>query len=79
MNGEHVMTLDNPAGLLLTPELLQKIGVSTGDQIQISVNEHSLTVRPLTEAERARKIAAATRDIFDRRREAYLELAKGHE
>jgi hypothetical protein len=29
--------------------------------------------------ERARKIDAATRDIFDRRRDAYLELAEGPE
>lgn len=164
MTSQHVVTLEDPAGLLITPELLEQIGVSTGDQIEISVSERALIVRSLTVAEtkrnetatsdaeavadestvnirdfineelrarrvssaagvevifadgrellfhhlddprldevvkradvrevrilfsgkasgpeRARKIDAATRDIFDRRRDAYLELAEGPE
>jgi antitoxin component of MazEF toxin-antitoxin module len=51
MNSQHVMTLENPAGLLITPELLEQIGVSTGDQIEISVSERKLIVRPLAATE----------------------------
>jgi antitoxin component of MazEF toxin-antitoxin module len=57
MTSEQVMTLDNPVGLLLPLEMLQRIGISTGDQIEISVSERALTVRPLTEAETERKKA----------------------
>jgi hypothetical protein len=28
MTSRHVMTLENPAGLLITPELLEQMGVS---------------------------------------------------
>ena len=78
MINEQVMSLDNPTGLQLL-EILQKIGFSprTGDQIEISVNERTLVVRSLDETERARKIAAATKEVFDRRREAYQQLAQG--
>jgi antitoxin component of MazEF toxin-antitoxin module len=164
MANQHVMTLEDPAGLLITPEMLEQIGVSTGDQIEISLSERAIIVRSLTVAEternetatsdaeavadestvtfrelineemdangvrwaelvevtladgrklrfhhaddprvnevvkradvkevtisfsskggapeRARKIDAATKDIFDRRRDAYLELAEGPE
>lgn len=62
MNNEHVMTLENPAGLLITTELLEQIGVSTGDQIEISVSEHTLIVRSLTVAETERKKVAILKD-----------------
>lgn len=58
MTNQHVMTLENPAGLLITPELLEQIGVSTGDQIEISVSERTLIVRSLTVAETERRKAA---------------------
>ncbi len=77
MTNEQIITIGDPAGVLLSPELLQQIGVGQGDQVEVSIVDRTLIVRSLEEAERARKIAAATRDIFDRRREAYLELAKG--
>jgi len=54
MTNQHVMTLEDPAGLLITPELLEQIGVSTGDQIEISVSERKLIVRPLAVAETER-------------------------
>ncbi len=62
MTNQHVMTLENPAGLLITPEMLEQIGVSTGDQIEISVSDHTLIVRSLTVAETERKRAATLRD-----------------
>jgi antitoxin component of MazEF toxin-antitoxin module len=59
MNNQHVMTLESPAGLLITPELLEQIGVSTGDQIKISVSERKLIVSPLAVAETERKTATS--------------------
>ena len=79
MLNEQVLTLGDPAELIISQEILKQIGVGAGDKIEIAISERALVVRPLEEAERARKIAAATRDIFDRRRDAYLELAEGPE
>lgn len=79
MLNEQVITLGDPAEVLLSQEILKLIGVNAGDKIEITVSNRAVVVRPLEEAERARKIAAARRDIFDRRREAYLKLAEGPE
>jgi len=77
MSNERVFTLGESAELVISPEIMKQIGVGAGDKIEIAVSDRALVVRSLDEAERARKIAAATRDIFDRRREAYLKLAEG--
>lgn len=65
MTNQQVMTLDNPAGLLLSLEILQQIGVRAGDQIEISVIEGALIVRSLTEAEIERKKAATLGNTED--------------
>jgi antitoxin component of MazEF toxin-antitoxin module len=76
---EQVLTLGDPAELVISQDILKQIGVGAGDKVEVAVSDGAVIVRPLEEAERARKIAAATRDIFDRRREAYLKLAEGPE
>lgn len=79
MLNEQVLTLGDPAELVISPEILKLIGVGAGDKIEIAVSGRAVVVRSLEEAERSRKIATARRDIFDRRREAYLKLAEGPE
>ena len=73
----HVLTFENNAGLLLPAEFLRQIGLNLGDKLEVAVNDRSLVVRSAQETERAQLIADATREIFDQRREAYIELAKG--
>lgn len=79
MASEQVLTLDNPAGLLLTPELLREIGVGAGDQIKVSVRESILTIRPfdgsLTERERLEALQAAE-VLDDEARVTFRELIK---
>jgi antitoxin component of MazEF toxin-antitoxin module len=62
MASQHVITLEDPAGLLITPEMLEQIGVSTGDQIEISVSGRTLIVRSLTMAETERRKTATSKD-----------------
>jgi antitoxin component of MazEF toxin-antitoxin module len=76
---EQVLTLGDQAELVISQDILKQIGVGAGDKVEVAVSDGAVIVRPLEEAERARKIAAATRDIFDRRREAYMKLAEGPE
>jgi len=76
---EQVLTLGDPAELVISQDILKQIGLGAGDKVELAISDRALIVRPLEEAERARKIAAAARDIFDRRREAYLKLAEGPE
>lgn len=83
MSNQHVMTLENPAGLLITPEILEQIGVSTGDRIEISVSESALIVRSLTVAETERAgggkeaMDKIMHDLLERRRAVYEKLAEG--
>ena len=50
MANQRVMTLEDPAGLLITTDLLEQIGVSAGDKVEIKITDRALIVRPLAEA-----------------------------
>jgi antitoxin component of MazEF toxin-antitoxin module len=69
---------DTPA-LLLSQEVLDQMGLKVGDEVDISLVERTLILRPLDEAERARRIENTASLIFERRKSAYEELAKGIE
>jgi antitoxin component of MazEF toxin-antitoxin module len=79
MSRKRIMASDDSATVLLPQEILDVMGVSDGDEIDVSVTGRTLTLRSLVEAERARKIGAAADAVFERRRAAYEELAKGAE
>ena len=79
MSRKRITASENPATLLLPQEMLEKMGVNDGDEIDVSVVDRTVILRSLDEAERAAKISAATEAVFERRRSAYEELAKGAE
>ena len=79
MSRKRIMASEDSATLRLPREILDALGVCDGDEIDVSVTERTLTLRSLDEAERARKIGAATEAVFERRRAAYEELARGAE
>ena len=54
------------------------MGVREGDEVDVSVSDGTLIMRPLN-AERARKIEDATSAVFERRGAAYKKLAEGVE
>lgn len=79
MSRNRITETQNSAALLLSPELLEKLGINIGDEVDVSVVDRTLILRSLDEAERARKIDAATKTVFENRRSAYEELARGAE
>ncbi|HMF54939.1 MAG TPA: hypothetical protein VK619_01150 [Pyrinomonadaceae bacterium] len=79
MSRKRITASENPATLLLPQEMLDMMGVNDGDEIDVSTVDRTLILRSLDEAERAQKIGAATESVFERRRSAYEELAKGAE
>ena len=79
MSRKRIMASEDSATLLLPQEILNAMGVNDGDEIDVSVTDGTLTLRSLGEAERARKLGAATEAVFERRKAAYEELAKGVE
>lgn len=79
MSRNRITETQNSAALLLSPELLEKLGINVGDEVDVSVVDRTLILRSLDEAARAQKIGAVTKIVFERRRSAYEELARGAE
>jgi len=77
MSNQHVMTLEDPAGLLITMELLEQIGVSAGDKVEIKISDRALTVRLLAEAEQEKVMDEVMESLMERRQKLYERLAEG--
>ena len=77
MSRERIMRAGDFAMVRLPHQVLEDLGVDIGDEVEISVAEGSLIVRPLDEVQRAERIERARESVFERRQGAYDELAKG--
>ncbi len=74
---EQVITIGELAEMLNTEEVLKQNGVSLDDKVEVKIANRTMTVRSLNNDERAEKLDALARTLFEKRRDAYLELAKG--
>ena len=71
-NGE-----ENSIAVMFPAEALQNIGISAGDEIEVTETDNALILRSVKEAEKSREIAEATEKIFERWDKVFVELAKG--
>lgn len=69
---------ENSNTISLPPEELEKLGISVGDEIELTKENGEIVLRPKKD-ERQQKILDKTREIIERRRSALIELGKGHE
>jgi len=79
MSREKITTSGDNATVRLPAEVLESLGLAVGDEVEILVVDRTLVVRPLNETERRERMEAVTNEVFERRRVAYEELAKGVE
>lgn len=79
MSRKRITASENSATLLLPQEILDLMGVEDGDEVDVSVVDGVLILRSLDKAQRAQKVDAATESVFERRKSAFEELAKGTE
>jgi antitoxin component of MazEF toxin-antitoxin module len=79
MSRKRIAASEDSAAILLPQEVLDQLGMHPGDEVDLAVIDGTLILRPLDEAERAGRIAEATDRVFERRRSAYEQLAKGVE
>jgi antitoxin component of MazEF toxin-antitoxin module len=63
------------AAVVLPLSVLEAIGLQVGDIVEATVRERELILRPVQDAARRRKLDEITRDVFERRRDAYQRLA----
>lgn len=79
MSRKRITASENPATLLLPQEMMERMDVNDGDEIDVSIVDRTVILRSLDEAERAAKVSATTEAVFGRRKSAYEDLAKGAE
>ena len=79
MASQYVMTLDDPKGLLITTELLGKIGVGAGDKVEIKITDRALTISAFAEMEQEKVMDEMMSSLMERRQNLYERLAEGAE
>ena len=79
MSRKRITVSENPATLLVPQEILDKMGIADGDEVDVSVVDRTLVLMPMDEVERAQKFGTVTKTVLERRKSAYQELAKGAE
>ena len=81
MSTNQITTLGDSPALLLTQETLEKLGMNIGDEVSIdvSVENRTLTMRPLVEVERKQKMDVIMAELLESRNELYKRLAEGVE
>jgi len=72
---------ENTPGNIITvmfpAETLQNLGISGGDEIDVTMTDDALILRPITQANP--NIRQATEKVFSRWDKVFTELAKGTE
>ena len=72
---EKITSVGDSPALVLSAEILAQLGLSIGDEIEITLVDGVLEVRPLRDEERAAKVQAAMEDVIARRAEALQQLS----
>jgi len=73
----RITTSGNSAALILSQDLLGLMGVAPGDEVDVSLVDRTLVVRPLTEVERSAKVQKAVDEVFRRDAGLLKRLAAG--
>jgi len=79
MSRKRITVSEDSGSLPLPKELLNAMGIGEGYEVDISVVDRTVILRPLDDSERARTVEDVTKSVFKRRKSAYDELAKGVE
>ena len=67
----------NSIAVIFPAEELENLGISAGDEIEVTKTDNALILRSVEEAQRRRKIQEATEKVFNRWDKVFTELAKG--
>jgi antitoxin component of MazEF toxin-antitoxin module len=63
------------AAVVLPAELLESVGLRVGDVVDVTLGDRQLILRPGEDAARRALLEEITREVFERRRDAYRRLA----
>ncbi|MBM4256473.1 MAG: AbrB/MazE/SpoVT family DNA-binding domain-containing protein [Deltaproteobacteria bacterium] len=77
MSRERLTAVGESVALLLSKDVLDQLGITVGDEVEVSVLDRTLLLQPLDEADRSKQLETLTKSVFTRRADAYVRLAKG--
>ena len=77
MDGKVITKLGSPATLVLTPEMLEQLGINGEDEVEIALINRKLILRSLKEARREERMKEIKKELFAERHSAYQRLAEG--
>ncbi len=61
--------------VILSAAVLDSVGLHIGDVVDLTVGDRQLILRPVEDASRRGLLEEITREVFERRRDAYQRLA----
>jgi antitoxin component of MazEF toxin-antitoxin module len=70
-----IVSVVEPGGVTVPADVLKAIGLEIGDSVDVSIGDGQLILRPSTDARRRQQMDGITRDVFERREDAYRRLA----
>ena len=77
MSRERLTAVGESVALILPKEVLERLGIAVGDEVEVSLHDRTLLLQPLDEADRSQQLAVLTKNVFARRQDAYTRLAQG--
>lgn len=75
----RIARLEGMVALLLPQALLDELGAQVGDELDVTLHDHTLVVRPQVDVEQIAQIDAILDDLFGERKPLYRALAEGAE
>lgn len=63
------------AAVILPTAILESVGLRVGDVVDVALGDHQLILRSTEEASRRELLETITREVFERREDAYRRLA----
>ncbi len=77
LNVKSEATAENMIIITFPAETLQNLGISGGDEIEVTETENALILRSKAEAQKSKEIEKAAEKVFSRWDKVFVELAKG--
>jgi putative addiction module antidote len=74
---KKITQLGNSAAIVLPKDILALMNLSIGDEVELSLNDKTLLIKPLTEKARQELFEPALKTVMVERKELLERLAKG--
>lgn len=74
---EKITTINDDNMLILSPEIMSELGLTSGDQVELTMVDKTLTVRPVDDDDA--EFDAIADQLMEERKHVYEALARGAE